>query len=141
MKKSIITDINYIKQKSEEITINELDSIVQDLKDSFPSKGALGLTANQIGILKKVSIFKLPNKEDFEIIYNAEIIEKTNPFKMKESCLSIPGLMVLTRRYRDITWKNGDGQIYSSSGLESVIVQHELAHQQGKTILDYKWRK
>lgn len=140
MKRPITTDIVYIKQVSEDVKEEELDFIVQDLKDSFDEKRAIGLTAVQIGIPKKVSIFKLPNQKDFTIIYNAKILEKNEPFRTVERCLSIPGLTIETRRYKDITWQNGDGQIYSSYGVEALVLQHEIAHQQGKTVLDYKWK-
>jgi peptide deformylase len=140
VKKKIITDINYIRQKSEEVKREELNSIVQDLKDSFDEKRAIGLTAIQIGIPKKVSIFKLPNQEDFTVIYNVEIIEKTEPFRTIEGCLSIPGLRIETRRYKNVVWINGDGQKYSSDGIEAIVIQHEVDHQNGKIILERKWK-
>ena len=141
MKKSIVTDLIYIRQISEDVKQEELDSIVQDLKDSFPEKKALGLTAIQIGIPKKVSIFKLPNQTDFMIIYNAKILEKLDPFRTVEGCLSIPGLTMETLRYANITWINGDGQTYSSEGIEAIVLQHEIDHMEGKTILDRSFRK
>lgn len=140
MKKPIITDLKILRTKSELINIDELDSIVKDLEDSLDTRYGIGLSAVQIGILKKVSIVRIKGKEPFTL-YNAKIIDKSEPIKFNERCLSLPGLAVLTRRYNQITFINGDGNEYSTEGLESIVIQHELNHQNGKLMLDYKWRK
>ena len=74
-------------------------------------------------------------------LYNPKIIEKEDPIKFGELCLSIPGLTILTRRYNSIVWENGDGQRYSADGIEAICIQHEIDHMNGKTILDRKWKK
>jgi len=140
MKKKIVTDIVYLKQKSEEVKIEEIETIVKDLEDSLETQKGIGLTAIQIGILKKVAIIRIPNKEPMNL-YNPKIIEKEKPIKFSERCLSIPGLTILTRRYNTIIWENGDGQKYSADGIEAICVAHEIDHMNGLTILDRKWRR
>jgi len=140
MKRRIVTDITYLKQKSEEVSLEEMEIIVKDLEDSLDLKKGIGLTAIQIGIPKKVAIIRIPNKEPMNL-YNPKIIEKEDPIKISESCLSIPGVPILTRRYKNITFENGDGQKYSADGLEAIAIQHEVDHLNGLTILSRKWRK
>ena len=140
MKRKIITDISYIKQKSEPIDTITAQSIITYLEDSIKDQRGIWLTAIQIGITKKVAIIRIPNKEPINLI-NSKIIEKEEPIKFKELCLSIPGLTILTKRYNSIIWENGDGQRYSADGIEAIVVQHEIDHMDGKTILDRKWRK
>ena len=146
MKRKIITDITYLKQKSEPISVDgidrkkALDEVINDLEDSLVEQKGIGLTAIQIGIPLQVSIIRIPNKEPMNL-YNAKIIEKEKPIKFKELCLSIPGLTILTRRYNTIIWENGDGQKYSADGIEGIVVQHEIDHMNGKTMLDRKWRR
>ena len=140
MKKKIITDITYLRQKSEEVSLEEVGNIVKDLEDSLTGQRGIGLSAVQIGILKRVAIIRIPNKEPINLI-NPIIIEKEGKFRVKnEGCLSIPGLYVDTARYKQILVDNS-GEIFVSYGLESVAIQHELSHLCGRTILDDKWRK
>ena len=140
MKKKIITDLIYLKQKSEEVSLEQVENIVKDLEDSLDGQRGIGLSANQIEVLKKVAIVRIPNKEPINLI-NPKIIEKIERFRVKkEGCLSIPGLYIDTTRYKQIIIEN-NGEKYSVYGLEAVAIQHEIDHMEGKIILDRKWRK
>ena len=139
MKKEIITDIKYLKQRSEEITISEVDSILNDLKESLDLKKGVGLSAIQIGIPKQVGFIKIKDKEI--VLINPNILEKENRFRMQqEGCLSLPGLYIDTIRYEQIILEN-NGRRYIAYGLEAVAIQHEIDHMNGILILDRKWRK
>lgn len=140
MKKKVITDLIFLKQKSEEVSKEEAENIIKDLEDSLKGQKGIGLTAIQIGVPLQVAILRIPNKEPMNL-YNPKIIGKQDPIRFNERCLSIPGLDILTRRYNNITWENGDGQRYSADGIESICVQHEIDHMNGLTILNRKWRK
>ena len=89
MKKPIVTDINFLKQKSLPIeTLDEAKEILQDLEDSLDTKKGVGLAAPQIGILKQISLIKLGDKKI--VLMNPEIIEKNQPIRINgEGCLSI----------------------------------------------------
>jgi len=140
MKRKITTDITYIKQKSKEVSPEGVETIVKDLEDSLEGQRGIGLAAIQVGIPLQVAIIKIPNREPMNL-YNPKIIDKQDPIKFSERCLSLPGLDILTRRYNDIVWENGDGQRYSAGGIEAICVQHEIDHMNGLTILDRKWRR
>ncbi|KKK81549.1 hypothetical protein LCGC14_2812350 [marine sediment metagenome] len=114
--------------------------IIKKLEDSLDTDKGLGLTAIQIGIARRVAIIRMP-KLKLDLI-NPVITEKFDRFMFQaEKCLSIPGLAINTARYMDVTLQNGNGKIYSFTGLEAVVVQHELSHMNGRTIMDDKWRK
>ena len=136
MKRQIITDLKFLKQKSEPVGFWESKKIIKDLEDTLKTtKIGIGLTAIQIGIPKQVSIIRLPN---FKLnLVNNKIIEQSDLIRFPESCLSLPGLKIDTRRYNYVKLDNG--KLYK--GLVAVAIQHELDHQQGLTILDRKWRK
>ncbi len=137
----IITDLKFLKQKSTETWIPEESlEIIRDLEDSLDLDKGIGLTAIQIGIPKKVAIIRMP-KLKLDLV-NPVLLEKYDKFRFqKERCLSLPGLAIDTTRYMDIMIKNGDGKIFSFYGLEAIVVQHEIDHMNGLTILDRKWRK
>ena len=138
MKKTIITDIKFLKQKSLSVGFWESKRIIKNLEDTLKTtKNGIGLTGIQIGIPKRVSIIRLPN---FKLnLINNKIIEQSDLIRFPESCLSLPGLKIDTQRYNYVKLDNG--KLYK--GLVAVCIQHELNHQEGKLIIDkgIKWRK
>jgi peptide deformylase len=148
----IVTNINELRNPCQEITKKDnIIEIIQKLKDTLESHGGLGISANQIGIQKKISYIKIPkmNKDKLEynemIIINAKIIEKSNPIKVKdEGCISFPGIYLDTLRYIYCTVYYLDENLKENTGLvqdlESFVIQHEINHQNGKTIFDNRWR-
>ena len=133
MKKDIVTDVTFLEQKSTDVGFFESFKIIKDLEDTLKEcPNGIGLSAVQIGKLKRVSIIRFPG---FKLnLINANIIEYFNliPFH-REGCLSFPDLYIDTKRYKWIKLNNG--QIYT--GIRAIIIQHELDHQNGKTILDW----
>ena len=111
--------------KSMPVTEDELPSIIQALEDDLNPKSwrGVGLSGIQISIPKRVAIIRMINKvkvggtkreiKSYYDLYNAEIIEKDQPFAFKgEGCLSIENKRVDTIRYNRIKIKNGDGKVY-----------------------------
>jgi len=139
MKKPIISDINFLRQKSEPVKQEEVKDLLQDLEDSLDLSKGIGLSAIQIGELKNIAIVRI---KDTKInLINAYIIDKNDKFRMVgEGCLSLAGVRVDTRRYREITINNNNGIVEHYEGLLAVAIQHELSHCIGRTILDDKWR-
>jgi peptide deformylase len=154
MIRPIVTNINELRKTCESIVKGDnVKEIIQDLKDTLEVKKCIGLTANQIGYNKKISYIKIPKFIDKDkkvqyneyIFINAKIIEKDKPIRIdNESCVSFPGIKVTTRRYIYITLEyldeNLKPQANAFQDLESLVIQHEIAHQEGKTIFDFKWK-
>lgn len=138
MKKPIISDIKILRTKSEQTRPDEIASILQDLSDTLDLKRGLGLSAIQIGIPKQVAIIR---HGDAKIdLINAYIIEKNDKFRFTgEGCLSLPGLHIDTRRYKEVKIMN-NGKEENYTGILAVVIQHEIDHANGLTILDRKWR-
>jgi len=154
MIRPIVTNINELRKPCELIKKEDnIKEIIQDLKDTLEVKKCIGLTANQIGINKKISYIKIPKFIDKDkkiqyneyIIINAKIIEKDRPVRINnESCVSFPGINVITRRYVYITLEYLDENLLPQASafqdLESLVIQHEVAHQESKTIFCFKWK-
>lgn len=140
MKQPIVTDIKFLRKRSEEVDEARAHGIFSILNDSLEGIKGYGLCAIQIGVPLRVSIIRLPKcKLD---LWNPKIIEKSGRFRFQgEGCLSIPGLFIDTARYNDIVVENGDGRRYSLSGMEAIVCQHEIDHMNGRLFMDAKWRK
>lgn len=140
MKRKIETSLRKLKKHSEMIANDcKIDSIIQDLEDSLDTSKGYGLSAIQIGIPFQIAIIRMG---DFKLnLINPTIISKNNRIKSQsEGCLSLPGIRIDTVRYNDILLEN-KGEVLPYSGLEAIVIQHEIDHGLGKTILDRKWTK
>ncbi len=135
-------------QKDEDIS-----NVIRDLKTAMTDYPyAVGFTANQLGYNKRISFVKMiirdQKTQQFKvrelILINAKITEKTSPYKFTEACMSFPKIVLQTKRYRVVTvsFENEKREQVTETFYDynAVIVQHEIGHQQGKTIFDAKWR-
>lgn len=135
----IITDIEKLIIKSEDVLFFEMEDIIEKLTlEIDKTANALGVSAVQIGIYKKA--FVIRNKNNLIYIVNPIIINQNNIMEFhNEGCLSFPGKYIKTKRYNNIHIKDDlhpNGII--ATGLEAVILQHEIDHLYGKTMFDYE---
>jgi spermidine synthase len=76
------------------------------------------------------------------VLVNPQIIDTSETrLAIRESCISFPGLRVVVPRYERINVKaanlNGSEVVFEAKGIESLILQHEIEHLDGITLLDY----
>lgn len=120
---------------------NPISSLISDLKETLSSVGGLGLAANQIGRNESVCLVNING--NIITMINPEIISHSNETKISiEGCLSIPDLSVKVNRYETVTvkfinpdfsWKE-DEMFFEFPN--SVVVQHEIDHLNGKIMID-----
>ena len=125
-------------QEVDDIT-PDIERLVQDLIDSLPKPGGAGLSANQIGVVKRVFIYE--NEGNFETCINPRIISASEETEEEiEGCLSIPGPVMPVKRhvsleleYTDLEGRTNTIQV---EGWLARVFQHELDHLDGKLILE-----
>ncbi|HQB31046.1 MAG TPA: peptide deformylase [Syntrophales bacterium] len=125
---------------------------IEKLIDAFTTRDdALGLAAPQIGICKRVVIFKnkdfnnrtpVRNEKDYDILVNPRITQcRGNEETMTEGCLSCPEVSAEVTRFTEIKVRALDRQGNRISkrytGFLARIVQHELDHLEGILIIDH----
>lgn len=137
MVKEILTypkNKDILTSKSEEVKdISQVQDLIQDLKDTLNNSTGCGISAVQIGVLKKVCLIKINNK--IYTLINPVITRKRGEILFREGCLSAPGLYTQTKRAQKV-WcqyldEYGNQQEFAEGGLASVIIQHELDHFEG----------
>lgn len=120
-------------------------AIIDLLDNTLKKTKGIGLAANQIGILKRVCIVRVPTKENYILGYNfvnPEVIEKEEPVIFNEGCLSYPGKSVITLRFNRIKVTDSlepKGRILI--GLAAICAQHEINHTEGITMYDHELSK
>jgi peptide deformylase len=133
----------------------EAKKSVRDLVEAFLERDdASGLAAPQIGISKKIIIFRNRGfskdgasdgtwtRKDVEVLINPRITQnRGNQIVLAEGCLSCPDIKVEIARYPEIKVRGFDvhGLKIGKRYLDFVarIVQHEMDHLEGKLIVDY----
>ncbi len=117
------------KEDNVELIFQQLEA---DLKNSdIPG---VGLAAVQIGILKRASIIRTPSST--LNLWNPIVVSQDGEVISPEGCLSLPGVHRSVRRAKEITIQNGDGRTYMAEGLDAIVLQHEIDHMNGITIVD-----
>jgi N-formylmethionyl-tRNA deformylase len=77
-------------------------------------------------------------------VLNPEIVECAGSKESEESCLSLPTFSCKVKRYECVTVKGknekGEDIEIKAEGLLAVILQHEMDHLEGKTLVDHASR-
>ena len=105
-------DKEILTSKSEEVIEinNEVNDLIQDLTDTLNNtETGCGISAVQIGVLKRVCVIKPDSKTCFAMI-NPKITKKVSVEYIDE---------------------NGEKQRITRGGLTAIIIQHELDHFEG----------
>ena len=123
-----------LTQKSVETTIEESKQLIEDLRDTLnASKNGCGISADQIGELKRVCIIKHNDKEI--VMINPVTTRTRGEINSEEGCLSVPHLFGTFKRAQKVwceyTDENGNRKEIAEGGLCSRIIQHELEHMDG----------
>ncbi len=136
MIREIMKDPLFLGRKSEKATIDDL-SVGQDLLDTLAahSNECVGMAANMIGILKNIIVFDCDGV--YTVMYNPEIIKRSEPYQTEEGCLSLTGKRQI-KRYKSIKirYQNSDFsiRIKTFAGWTAQIIQHEIDHCNGVII-------
>ena len=129
----IMKDPIFLAQKSVPATKEDLP-VAQDLLDTLTAHkdGCVGMAANMIGVSKRIIAFD--NEGKYMVMFNPEIVKRSEPYEAEEGCLSLSGTRK-TKRWKTIKvqWQNEKFQprIKTFSGWTAEIIQHELDHCDG----------
>jgi len=132
----IMRDEDFLKQVSEPATQADIP-VADDLLETLIAHkdGCVGMAANMIGVSKR--IIAIDHDGEHMVMFNPEIIKKSQPYDAEEGCLSLTGTR-MARRWKSIKvrWQNRDFQvrIKTFAGWTAQIIQHEIDHCEGVII-------
>lgn len=134
MIKLLAHDPIFLSLKSEIATKEDLQ-VAEDLLDTLTAHkdGCVGMAANMIGERKRIIAFD--NEGTYMVMFNPEIIKKSEPYETEEGCLSLLGGLRKCKRYKTIKvkWQTAEFQtrIKTFTGFPAQIIQHEVDHCDG----------
>lgn len=133
MIREICKDEKFLAQKAELATLQDI-SIVEDLLETLKhhKSGCVGMAANMIGINKRIIAFD--NNGEYMVMFNPEIIKKSEQYQTEEGCLSLTGTRP-TKRWKSIKVKYQNDKFQERfktfTGFTAQIIQHEIDHCNG----------
>ena len=101
----------------------------------------IGLAGTQVGTLRRVFVFQIPDEEEPRVVVNARLTLRSDDTSVDdEGCLSLQGVLVPVKRSLRVTLagKDLDGGALELEldGLSARVVQHEIDHLDGVLIID-----
>ena len=133
MVQPIVRDIAFLALPSAPATAQDLPAARDLLETLIAHKdGCVGMAANMIGLHKRIIAFE--DGEGYTLMFNPEIVKRSQPYQTEEGCLSLEGVRP-ARRYRSIKvqYQNEAFQLrYKTyTGWTAQIIQHEIDHCNG----------
>ena len=125
----------------------ELEEHMHRMLDAMYDANGVGLAGPQVGDSRRILVAEpwLDNDEDDEtslfMMVNPEItLRSDDEIGCEEGCLSVPDFNFTVPRSAKINvkWRTPTGEAMSRtlSDFESIVIQHEIDHLDGITLLD-----
>lgn len=125
----------------------EISTLIKDMVQTMYESDGVGLAAPQVGKgIRLITLDETGPKErkSLIVLVNPEFVEQTGEKESEESCLSLPTFSCKVKRYESVTVKGlnekGEAVEIKAEGLLAVILQHEIDHLEGRTLVDHASR-
>jgi peptide deformylase len=122
---------------------DEVRRLIDRMTDVMSTAHGVGLAAPQIGVSRRVLIYRGSEEEGVRALVNPALVERSEETEVDtEGCLSLLGgdLSVPIERHVRVrvAGLDGEGQPLEieAEGLEARIIQHEVDHLDGVLITD-----
>lgn len=105
----------------------------------------VGLSANQVGLHKQISIVDLAIGKkmysDIHVLINPQIIWHSKTLiERTEGCVNLPNIWGYVKRHKKIKVKaldrSGNNLLITCSGWAAILLQHEIGHLNGELFID-----
>jgi peptide deformylase len=127
-----------------------LSTLLNDMTETMYIAPGVGLAAPQIGDSRRILVIDPGNNDDesermlFHIINPVITEHDEDMISYEESCLSVPEYYLNMKRYRRIKlqYKDGNGEQHERwfEDFPAIVVQHEMDHLKGITLLEHSSR-
>jgi len=134
----------------EQIGTQELDKLIEDMRDTLAASGGIGLAAPQINVSLSIAVVRVDDVPTrygdvspipFSVYINPQItvLDETSEGYW-EGCLSVPGMRGFVERPQHIRidYLDAEGTPGSleASGFQATLFQHEFDHLFGILYVD-----
>ena len=125
--------------KKIDVIDDDIKQLILDMYMTMRTNDAVGIAAPQVGQLIRLIVIHVTEPL---VLINPTIFEKSSELiKINEGCLSIPKYHQDVNRANKITviYTDVSGELnqITATGLHAAVIQHEIDHIDGKTMLDH----
>ena len=131
-----------LKKKSREVeNIDEkIQTLIDDMIETMYKYKGVGLSAVQVGILKRIVVIDVDDGTGIKVLINPKITKTKGEHEVEEGCLSFPNQYAKLIRPKELTVealdRNGKKIIIKAKDLLAQAIAHELDHLDGIVFTD-----
>ena len=131
-----------LRKKSREVeTIDDkIQTLIDDMIDTMYKYNGVGLSAVQVGVLKRVVVIDIDDGNGVIILINPKIIKTKGEQEVEEGCLSFPNKFAKIVRpsevIADYTDLEGNLIRVKAKELLAQAICHELDHLDGQVFVN-----
>ena len=131
-----------LKKKSREVdTIDEkIQTLIDDMIETMYKFNGVGLSAVQVGILKRVVVIDIDDGTGVKVLINPKITKTKGEQEVEEGCLSFPNQYAKMIRPKEVTAealdRNGKKITIKAKDLLAQAIAHECDHLDGIVFID-----
>jgi len=139
-------ELLYKRSREVEQIDDKIKEITEDMIETMYKYDGIGIAACQVGDLKRIVVYDIDYIKDDgvkspKILINPTITKSSRQMvTTEEGCLSFPDLFGCVDRHEKITIEatniKGNKITINAKDIESVVLQHELDHLDGKVFVD-----
>jgi peptide deformylase len=122
---------------------DDVRNLVERMAEVMRRSHGVGLAAPQIGVLRRVFVYRASADDPVRALINPELGETSDEMEVDtEGCLSLLGgeVTVPVERHVRVVARgvdeSGEAVEVDAEGLEARVIQHELDHLDGVLIID-----
>ena len=132
-----------LKKKSREVEIidDKIQTLIDDMFDTMYKYNGVGLSAVQVGVLKRVVVIDVTeDRTEPIVLINPKITKAKGEHEVEEGCLSFPNQYAKLIRPKEVTVealdRSGKKITIKGKDLLAQAIAHELDHLDGVVFVD-----
>ena len=129
------------KSRDVEVIDDKIRELLDDMVDTMHKFNGVGLSAVQVGILKRLVVIDLYDEKGPIKLVNPVIIKTKGEQEVEEGCLSFPNQYARLIRPEEVVAEaldeNGKKVKIKAKGLLAQAICHELDHLDGVLFIDH----
>ena len=131
-----------LRKKSREVDIidDKIQTLIDDMIETMYKYNGVGLSAVQVGVLKRVVVIDIEDGEGARGFINPKITSTKGEHEVEEGCLSFPNEYAKVVRPKELTVEalDREGKKFKlkAKDLLAQAVAHEIDHLDGIVFID-----
>lgn len=131
-----------LKKKSREVEVidEKIQTLIDDMIETMYKYNGVGLSAVQVGILKRVVVIDIDDGTGVKVLINPKIVKTKGEQEVEEGCLSFPNQYAKMVRPKEVTVealdRNGKKITIKAKDLLAQAIAHECDHLDGVVFVD-----